>query len=369
MHKSNSSSVCETILEIQEKWPVSYNWQYGIYKKQTILTQRTRLMPWLQMTRSILWWCGGHDLLGYVREQGEMIDNMFGDSFYTETYTGGDICKFVLWKNFIISGYTNGTINYFLVKYSKRKCRLVKRLVNNRSSVNALDASSENLIAGLESGVVKILRHPDMDRPEKKVYEKEICIHPVDKVRSLAIDPTGVKFAVGSTGIADIPPLHVINIECYTSIDKMQHEWKHGAGILDMVWEDPNTLLTCGYDTYIRKWDLRTGKCVCSWADPTDATLYCISSDHQYSMITGTQYNCLAVLWDQRKNDFVQLYYMSSKPSSQRSPVYSLQFDSTNLYCATDRHIVELSFSGPMIERLDYKSMYMDILSCGLFGR
>ena len=55
-----------------------------------------------------------------------------------------------------------------------------------------------------------------MDRPEKKVYnENEICIRPVDKVRSLAIDPTGVKFAVGSTGIADIPPLHVINIEWY----------------------------------------------------------------------------------------------------------------------------------------------------------
>jgi len=36
----------------------------------------------------------------------------------------------------------------------------------------------------------------------------------------------------------------------------MQRTWKHGAGILDMVWDDPNTLLTCGYDTYIRKWDL-----------------------------------------------------------------------------------------------------------------
>lgn len=26
---------------------------------------------------------------------------------------------------------------------------------------------------------------------------------------------------------------------------------------MDMVWDDPNTLLTCGYDTCIRKWDLR----------------------------------------------------------------------------------------------------------------
>lgn len=57
----------------------------------------------------------------------------------------------------------------------------------------------------------------------------------------------------------------------------------------------------------IYHYDFRTGRCVCSWADPTDATLYCISSDHKYTMITGTQYNCLAVLWDQRQNDFVQV--------------------------------------------------------------
>jgi len=57
----------------------------------------------------------------------------------------------------------------------------------------------------------------------------------------------------------------------------------------------------------INNYDLRTGRCVCSWVDPCDATLYCIASDNQYTMITGTQYNCLAILWDQRKNDFVQV--------------------------------------------------------------
>lgn len=55
-----------------------------------------------------------------------------------------------------------------------------------------------------------------MNKPEKKIYDgKEICIRLMDKVRSLSIDPTGVKFAVGSSGTADIPPLHVIDIERY----------------------------------------------------------------------------------------------------------------------------------------------------------
>lgn len=55
-----------------------------------------------------------------------------------------------------------------------------------------------------------------MDMPEEYVYdENKICIRLMDKVRSLSIDPTGVKFAVGSSGITDIPPLHIIDIEWY----------------------------------------------------------------------------------------------------------------------------------------------------------
>ncbi|XP_036139459.1 F-box/WD repeat-containing protein 4 isoform X2 [Monomorium pharaonis] len=348
------------ILHPRATWFVSYNWHYGIYKRRTIITQKKRLMPYLKLTNNVVWWGGGNKLIGFERDDGVMLDYNFDWCYNPESYIGGDICKFVLWKNFVICGYTNGTINYFLVKGGKRKCRIIKKLLNNHSCVNAIDATSENIIAGLECGEIKIQRHPNMDMPEKKIYnESEICISLTDKVRSLSIDPMGVKFAVGSSGITDIPPLHIIDIECYTSVDTMQHEWKHGAGILDMVWDDPNTLLTCGYDTYIRKWDLRTGRCVCSWADPTDATLYCISSDHQYSMITGTQYNCLAVLWDQRKNDFVQLYYVNTKPSSQRSPIYSVQFDSTRLYCATDKHMIEMDFSVGAYQKFDYKSMYI----------
>jgi hypothetical protein len=34
-------------------------------------------------------------------------------------------------------------------------------------------------------------------------------------------------------------------------------EFRRGAGVLDIVYESPVQLLTCGYDTYIRSWDLR----------------------------------------------------------------------------------------------------------------
>ena len=34
--------------------------------------------------------------------------------------------------------------------------------------------------------------------------------------------------------------------------------YKNGAGVLDIQYESPDILLSCGYDTSIRMWDLRT---------------------------------------------------------------------------------------------------------------
>lgn len=35
---------------------------------------------------------------------------------------------------------------------------------------------------------------------------------------------------------------------------------RRGAGILDLKYEAPDILLSCGYDSYLRLWDLRTEK-------------------------------------------------------------------------------------------------------------
>lgn len=32
-----------------------------------------------------------------------------------------------------------------------------------------------------------------------------------------------------------------------------------GAGVLDLKFESPNILLSCGYDTAVRLWDMRIG--------------------------------------------------------------------------------------------------------------
>lgn len=145
-------------------------------------------------------------------------------------------------------------------------------------------------------------------------------------------------------------------------------------------------------DTYAAsshcEYAFRTEKRVCRWEDPNGIAMYCISSDYQYTMVTGGQYNCIALLWDQRQSKFVQVrvlawdrdcvdvvtpvrphheclfgnfqvYYAYTEHTSSRSPIYSLKFDSSRLYCATDRGLVELDFTDHLCQPRNYKQIYV----------
>lgn len=96
---------CNIILRSCATWRISHNWHYGIYKRDMIHTQRSKMMPWLKMTNNLLWWCGGNELYGFDRKKGKRIVKSFIPNCYVQTYIGGDISKFVLWKNYIICGY------------------------------------------------------------------------------------------------------------------------------------------------------------------------------------------------------------------------------------------------------------------------
>ncbi|EZA62628.1 hypothetical protein DMN91_006750 [Ooceraea biroi] len=358
--------ICNPILLPRNKCFVSYNWQYGKYKKNFIFYKRRILMPWLQMTKEMLWWCGGNNFVGIERRD-QLTQKNRDESFSSHNlmYMPKEFSKFVLWKNFIISGHSDGRIIYWLDTSCKTgpRLRILTSVKNvHPSYISAIDATSRNVISASHS-MIRIQKNistlaEQLDEQSANHHSKSgVCIGIKDRVQSLAIDPTETKFAVGSGGWTDFPPLHIIDINKH-HMSAMVHKWRHGAGILDMVWDNPHTLLTCGYDSHIRKWDLRVGKCVSSWADPNDATLYCISSDYQYTMITGTQYTEMAVLWDQRQRNFVQVYYVNPRSAFRSSPIYSLRFDSSHLYCAMDRYLVELNFSDHLCQKNDYKMLY-----------
>lgn len=86
-------------------------------------------------------------------------------------------------------------------------------------------------------------------------------------------------------------------------ITHLGSDFPPGAGVLDVMYESPSTLLSCGYDTYVRYWDLRTSarKCVMEWEEPHDSTLYCLQTDGNHLLATGSSYYGVVRLWDRRQ--------------------------------------------------------------------
>ncbi|MGH0117186.1 UNVERIFIED_CONTAM: hypothetical protein FKN15_046107, partial [Acipenser sinensis] len=122
-------------------------------------------------------------------------------------------------------------------------------------------------------------------------------------------------------------------------------DFRRGAGVLDVVYESPSTLLSCGYDTFIRYWDVRasTRKCVMEWEEPHDSALYCIQSDSNHMIASGSSYYGVVRLWDKRQTCCLQTFSLSSPTSS---PVYCLRFNSTHLYAALASALYALDFKG-----------------------
>jgi len=63
-------------------------------------------MSMLKMTDNMLWCCSSDEVIGFARADGR-LDYTFTNIFHAGSYLGKSyICQFVLWKDFIICGYT-----------------------------------------------------------------------------------------------------------------------------------------------------------------------------------------------------------------------------------------------------------------------
>lgn len=77
------------------------------------------------------------------------------------------------------------------------------------TDVNAVEETPQVVISGSGDGVIKIWMRPG----ETMTNVPLKCLNVHDRIWSLSADPTGQKFAVGSSGIGEGAPLHIFDIE------------------------------------------------------------------------------------------------------------------------------------------------------------
>ena len=91
-------------------------------------------------------------------------------------------------------------------------------------------------------------------------------------------------FSTGSAGLYGIPSLTLLDLATGVRQD-IGAGLRKGAGMLDLTWIDETKLLSCGYDSYARLWDMRSGTCVRKWEEPFNEAIYCMSTDNNMTLV------------------------------------------------------------------------------------
>ncbi|GAB6023245.1 F-box/WD repeat-containing protein 4, variant 2 [Chamberlinius hualienensis] len=284
-------------------------------------------MPWIQLSSERLWISQGQRISGFKHTKYGLKRNREK----VEITSSEDACRFVLKNNtIVIGGSAGGIIAYSLdtgkLQFSSTRC--------HREEINGVDYYSGMVVSGSRDKTVKVWLSN-----ESKLIEKH-RISFSERIWSVAIDPLGTTFATGTSG-TDADPLCIFDVQTGSILSRLKDNFVPGSGIFHIVHETPKSILTCGFDTMIRLWDLRTMQCVTKWTNPYDMAVLCLSSDHTNSFISGSGSSSLVCLWDNRKQNPVQAFYADGGSS----PVYSVAFDPYHLFVSLDRSLKLLDFT------------------------
>ncbi|XP_072661714.1 F-box/WD repeat-containing protein 4 isoform X2 [Canis lupus baileyi] len=298
---------------VKERVKVSQNWKLGRCREGILLKWRCSQMPWMQLEGDSLYISQANFILAYqFRPHGASLNRRPLGVFAGHDE---DVCRFVLANSHIISAGGDGKIGVhkihstFTVKYSAHE-----------QEVNCVDCRGGIIVSGSRDRTAKV-----WPLASGRLGQ---CLHTIqteDRVWSIAISPLLSGQLMMHLG-SDFPP---------------------GAGVLDVMYESPSTLLSCGYDTYVRYWDLRASvrKCVMEWEEPHDSTLYCLQTDGNHLLATGSSYYGVVRLWDRRQRACLHAFPLTSTPLS--SPVYCLRFTTKHLYAALSYNLHVLDFQNP----------------------
>ncbi|XP_036403318.1 F-box/WD repeat-containing protein 4 [Megalops cyprinoides] len=321
-------------IPLKERVKVSQNWSRGHCRREIMLKWKTNLLPWMQLDGDVLYLSQAADIGAYHLQAGG--GRLQHKPLALHSGHREDVCRFVLTDTHLISAGGDGKI----IVHHRRSAFCMEYSGHNQE-VNCVDSRGGVIVSGSRDRTARVWALSSSRLGE--------CLHTIptlDRVWSVAISPSQSSFVTGTACCDNFSPLRIWDIERCQLVSCLGTQFRRGAGVLDIVFENPFQLLTCGYDTYIRYWDLRVSsrKCVMEWEEPHDSALYCIQSDENHMIASGSSYYGVVRLWDKRQTYCLQTFHL---PSATSSPVYCLRFNTSHLYAALATALYALDFKGP----------------------
>ncbi|RNA41049.1 F-box WD repeat-containing 4 [Brachionus plicatilis] len=249
----------------------------------------------------------------------------------------GDIRKFKKKDDFLVCSFDKG-LKLFL--YENDRFEMINELAEQNNRINCVDLGLKykKIIYGCTNGLLKIGSTDDFSFSQINVKDRIIrcCFSPSEK-----------DLAVGTAGIYphknSIPsPVRIYDL---FSFKEKQHlvspgGIKIGGGILSLSFIDENTVMSAGYDTFIRIFDLRSNKCIQSLEEPEDMSIYSVCCSKYYGLLSGNDRQSIVRYWDRRVNRIIRSFEVCKTNSS----VYSLACTPDCILAGVDLGIILLDF-------------------------
>uniref|UniRef100_A0A4W3JNJ5 F-box and WD repeat domain containing 4 n=1 Tax=Callorhinchus milii TaxID=7868 RepID=A0A4W3JNJ5_CALMI len=319
-------------IPLKERIKVSQNWKRGRCRREVLLKWKYNLLPWLELNDCSLYLSHAADIRAYRLPTASGTFQRRPLSVYSGHQD--DVCRFVLNQSLVISGGGDGKI----IVHDTCSSFYTERPAHNQE-VNCIDSREHIIISGSRDRTARVW----------PLFSNGVgdCLHTIntqDRVWSIAINPDLSSLVTGTAGCDHVSPLRIWDLHRGQLEETLGVGFPRGAGVLDLLYETPSILLTCGYDTFIRQWDLRTStrQCVMEWEEPHDSALYCLQSDGNYMIASGSSLYGVVRLWDKRQRKSLQAFFLSSPKSS---PVYCLRFTTSHLYAALAQGLYLLDFA------------------------
>ncbi|KAK6635154.1 hypothetical protein RUM43_007982 [Polyplax serrata] len=314
-----------------DKYRLNFHWRNNYYNENIYLKSKERFRPWLHLESNNLFISRGSEILSFKRcKKGIGKKQSLVFKGHSE-----DVVRFAVKDGLMISGGNDGKICCWKPKTGKLLFYTKNPIGWNENLY--VDFSQRTLVSGFSvSGILKLWTIKD----KEFTFERQIQMNA--RLRTVKLSEDGMLCAVGSSGYKT-SPLNIFDLNREVFSISISENFKPGAGIFDIIWETPNVFLTCGYDTYVRLWDLRTGQCVRSWTDPFDNAIYSLATDYNWTIMSGSGVYSRVTLWDKRRSSHVLIYHMTESPLC--GPVYSFDFDPRFMFVALDSSLHVLDFS------------------------
>ncbi|XP_069095666.1 F-box/WD repeat-containing protein 4 isoform X2 [Pleurodeles waltl] len=272
-------------IPVKERLKVSQNWKRGRCLKETPLKWRRNLMPWIQLDDDVLYLSQAEDIRSYQLRP----DNNGFHRRPLSVFSGHreDVCRFVISSSHIVSGGGDGKI-----ALHKIHSTISLQFTAHEQDVNCIDCQEGVIVSGSRDRTAKV-----WSLSSGRLGQ---CLHTIqtdDRVWSIAISPLISSFVTGTACCDHISPLRIWSLE---------------------------------------------RKCVIEWEEPHDSALYCLQSDGNQMIASGSSYYGVVRLWDKRATRCLQTFSLSSPTSS---PVYCLRFSTTHLYAALASALHVLDFT------------------------